>query len=500
MGTLSLLPFLSDTDDEGNSAPASALSLEIISTSNTDVFDVYLDLTNIVFETVDDDVNGEVTVTIRASDGEQFSDQTLLVKVNPINDAPRLDLTGLEETTLKLGTQRVINLMALLTDVDDPSNEAFITVSSDEQGAAKYNPIDGTMTLNFQTSGLHTVTMNTIDRYDSNTYTITVDVFDSYPLYIAKVDDGSGHFYVQMDNTYIDQIPTANIFLTDMAPTFTVIETTWNICNDETGTCDGLYEENLDITRSMVGWSTELDIPSIFMPDQSARPSGSMYKDYYQLTITAVDTNGDDYKTVAAVKWDILEELPAPADMDDEMFTSYLDQLTEEIESLEAEQEDDTIMNDAYKEEIAQILTEKRAQYDAACDDPRADCPLENMQSGDASEETSDDTNWMLILGIVAGVIFVALALGLMMRRGEETKLYDSEAQWSEGTLPIHDTVANSMYGGAAPIFQQQMPQPVAPVQPVVAGPPLPPSGLPAGWTMEQWQYYGQQYLDQMQQ
>ncbi len=56
------------------------------------------------------------------------------------------------------------------------------------------------------------------------------------------------------------------------------------------------------------------------------------------------------------------------------------------------------------------------------------------------------------------------------------------------------------MYGGAAPIFQQQMPQPVAPVQPVVAGPPLPPSGLPAGWTMEQWQYYGQQYLDQMQQ
>ena len=27
-------------------------------------------------------------------------------------------------------------------------------------------------------------------------------------------------------------------------------------------------------------------------------------------------------------------------------------------------------------------------------------------------------------------------------------------------------------------------------------GPPLPPEGLPVGWTMEQWQYYGQQYLD----
>ena len=154
-------------------------------------------------------------------------------------------------------------------------------------------------------------------------------------------------------------------------------------------------------------------------------------------------------------------------------------------------------MNDAYKEEIAQILTDKRAQYDTACDDPRANCPVENMQSGDTTEATSD-TNWMLILGIVAGVIFVALALGLMMtRRGGDGKLYESEAVWTQATLPINDTVANSMYGGAAPIFQQQLPQPAA--QPVVAGPPLPPGGLPAGWTMEQWQHYGQQYLDRLQ-
>ncbi len=30
-----------------------------------------------------------------------------------------------------------------------------------------------------------------------------------------------------------------------------------------------------------------------------------------------------------------------------------------------------------------------------------------------------------------------------------------------------------------------------------VAGPPLPASGLPVGWSMEQWQHYGQQWLDQ---
>jgi hypothetical protein len=65
--------------------------------------------------------------------------------------------------------------------------------------------------------------------------------------------------------------------------------------------------------------------------------------------------------------------------------------------------------------------------------------------------------------------------------------------------------VANSMYGGAQDLFQQPVapiaavaPPPVSPAQ--MAGPPLPPGGLPAGWSMEQWVHYGQQYLDQINQ
>ena len=35
-------------------------------------------------------------------------------------------------------------------------------------------------------------------------------------------------------------------------------------------------------------------------------------------------------------------------------------------------------------------------------------------------------------------------------------------------------------------------------VPPLPAGPPLPPGGLPEGWTMEQWRHYGEQYLQRM--
>jgi hypothetical protein len=45
------------------------------------------------------------------------------------------------------------------------------------------------------------------------------------------------------------------------------------------------------------------------------------------------------------------------------------------------------------------------------------------------------------------------------------------------------------------------LPQPAAapapqPAPVVATGPPLPPGGLPVGWTMEQWQHYGQEWLD----
>ena len=347
---------------------------------------------------------------------------------------------------------------------------------------------------------------------------MTVDVFDSYPLFVAKENDGSGHFYVNMEDTYIGQYPTANLFLTDSAPVFQSITTTWNICNDETGTCDGLYEEDLDITRSLVGWSTVLDIPSIFMEGELARPAGSIYKDYYQITVQAIDGNGDDYKTLTGVKWYVLEELPTPEEMGDEMLEAHIDSLEAEIAALklqidQAEDGDDLTA-------VEEMLTVKEASYSTACEDPRSSCPVQGLQSGSGGEGTEGNGNLMLILAIVGGVLFLALGVGLLMRRNDEEKIFDNGPVWQDGALPIHDTVANSMYGGAAPLFQQQMPMPVAqpmplpvaqplpqpqpvaqpmPMPQVPAGPPLPVTGLPAGWTMEQWQYYGQQYLDTMQ-
>ncbi|HJM13094.1 MAG TPA: hypothetical protein QF641_01200 [Candidatus Thalassarchaeaceae archaeon] len=86
-------------------------------------------------------------------------------------------------------------------------------------------------------------------------------------------------------------------------------------------------------------------------------------------------------------------------------------------------------------------------------------------------------------------------------------------AKSAEGTLPSADEIANSMYGGSQELFEQPPPDiqsvpldddsrpssttSTPPPNPdETSSPPIPDSGIPEGWTMEQWQHYGQQWLD----
>ena len=415
-------------------------------------------------------------------------------------------MTDIEDFQLKRGKQMVINLKTRMTDIDSPIEQAFITVTPSEAGAARYNILDGNMILNFDEAGLQTVTIAATDGFATNIYTMTIDVFDAYPFTLSTENDGSGLMFINLEDTYVGQTPTATMMLTDSAPVFTTIDATWNLCSDLTGTCEGLRETSLNVAKSNVGWSEELDIISIFDEDELARPSGSKYMDYYKIEISGVSENGDEYRTLdGGMKFTITEDMPAPGDMSDELLTDYVADLTSQIETLELAIDSE----DGDVESMEAELIELNANLKIACEDNRSNCPTEDVKSANVSSEFSLDTNIILM---IIGILIVASLLGLMFMRGGKDEVI--ETKWNEASLPVHDAIANSMYGGAQEIFQQPVaytapvavPQPVV-QQPVVmpapapmAGPPLPPAGLPAGWTMEQWTYYGQQYLDQLNQ
>ena len=496
-GVLSLSEYLSDTDDEGQPVDASTLSLEIMDNSNPEIIAVELRGNTLGYETMDDDINGETVVTLRASDGEQFSEQTVTIRINPINDAPRLDMTDIEEFSLKTNRQKVINLNSRLTDVDSPQGTYWVNnPQSTETGSARL--VTGDLILKFEEVGIQTVTISTTDGYATNSYEITVNVFDALPFYISKTDDGSGHLYVDMVDTYETQTPTASFALTEAAPTFTVVSVTWSLCNELSGTCDGFWEYDLDMSRSSTGWTQEMNIPSSYGDGGFARVNGMRNMDYIGLTVRAVDDTGQEYKTSDTTKWMTTEALPEPADMDDALIEWYVADLIADIADVEAQLEDPAnAQNTASLEARLMELNEK---FDVACEDDRANCPVDEVKSSGTDEAAGLNTNIILI---VIGVLIVAALLGLMFMRGGGGDA--EEAKWNEAALPVHDTVANSMYGGAQEIFQQPV-TPIAAVAPppapvaAPAGPPLPPTGLPAGWSMEQWVHYGQQYLDQMNQ
>ncbi len=487
----SLLNYLTDTDDSGQSVDATSLTLELINNSNEEAITASLNGKNLAFETTDDDVNGQAILTIRASDGVKTSDTTLTINIQPKNDAPRITpFDDLESISLKRNDQHVTILTSRVIDVDDPASEAFITVSSSEPGAARYSFLDGTLTLLFEETGMQTVTISVADKYDSNVYVMNVEVYDALPFLLALDDDGSGYMYVSLEDLYIGQTPTVTMELTPSAPIFTSIAMTWNVCSMLTGTCDGLLQENLDVSQSASSWKTELLIPSA-ISEGLAREDGSRFNDYYQLSIVASDGD-NDYKTMSSVKWDITESMPTIEEMDDEMFTDYLEDLTAKKDGLKNQIESAAVEDDTSVLEMKLTVVEE--ELDTACSDSRANC-IDDMQSGsDTSSDVAEiDMKWV---GIIAGVILLGLLLTLMItRRGRGATNVDewNDTAWNPNMVPAHDSVANSMYGGAESIFEQ----PVAiPAAPQLAGPPLPPGGLPAGWTAEQWSYYGQQYLD----
>jgi hypothetical protein len=104
------------------------------------------------------------------------------------------------------------------------------------------------------------------------------------------------------------------------------------------------------------------------------------------------------------------------------------------------------------------------------------------------------------VIGLL-GVVIFGLVLFLLFTRGgtsqdEDFGMYE---QSSFATAPAQAPASMAPAPTEQPAAAAPQPAAVArpnmDAQPVNTGPPLPASGLPNGWTMEQWNYYGEQWL-----
>jgi len=130
----------------------------------------------------------------------------------------------------------------------------------------------------------------------------------------------------------------------------------------------------------------------------------------------------------------------------------------------------------------------------------------QTADNGDG-DGASSEGNEELIKNIVlwGGFLIVITVLGFITFKIVTTiEKEDDLDDWDE--MMYQDSLT-ATYGAVAaaptvPMSAPPSPEPMAipdsapPAAAAAGGPPLPPEGLPDGWTMEQWTHYGQQYLD----
>ncbi len=114
------------------------------------------------------------------------------------------------------------------------------------------------------------------------------------------------------------------------------------------------------------------------------------------------------------------------------------------------------------------------------------------------SEALGIPTTMSIVIMFLIGLVIVLASFLLITRRSTPEIMETSgDKAWDATPLPSYSQSEMPAY--EQPMAQAQaQPQPIQPTveQPVAnQGPPLPATGLPAGWTMEQWAYYGEQYL-----
>jgi hypothetical protein len=131
----------------------------------------------------------------------------------------------------------------------------------------------------------------------------------------------------------------------------------------------------------------------------------------------------------------------------------------------------------------------------------------QSADSGDGDDASSEDDG-QLVRNIVlwSGFLIVVGVLGFITFKIITT--IDKEDELDDWDDMMYQDSLTATYGAVAaaptvPMSAPPSPEPTAvpdaapPDMPAPAtGPPLPPEGLPDGWTMDQWEHYGQQYLD----
>ncbi|MDG1533872.1 MAG: hypothetical protein P8Q35_05495 [Candidatus Thalassarchaeaceae archaeon] len=397
-----LSPYLSDTNDHGESSSVNQLSLSLIENTNSELINAEINGFTLNVEAVDDNNFGVAKIIVRATDTSgKESDTEITYHVNNVNDPPSISVNDYESMTMQITNSLELNIIEIVTDVDDSDDEIWITVENEVPGAVHYNPISGILSMSWNLAGEQVVEITAEDRHgDSSTETISVTVVNNLPLSWADVM-GIGDLLLEINSVEYGSNPTVQISNVGQHQ-LTDNEAHWSVCNTITGICND--------------FGISYNLGTFVVLANSGE--GLKHGDYIGIFVIAVDSDG--FKRAS--------------------------------------------------EEYQIMATDSVVTVDPT--DPID--PDEPKDTG--KNEALDIWTVGLIAFVLLFVVIVSLGITIVYRRQNNDLVYLENR--NQQNVVIEE---NS---------RTQIPPP-----PIGMSPPLPPEGLPPGWTMEQWDYYGSEYL-----
>ena len=399
----SLTEFLSDTDDDGNPISVAGLTLTMVSNSDEDMVQASINGQTLFVSAVDDDSYGVAEITVRAYDGAKSSDSTIVFFVINVNDPPAISLGDIAEVTLKANEMASIDLASLMSDIDDPDDEIWLSATSSVPGSVQYDYLSGVLDMEWADPGTHVVTLTLADRHgDWSTSDIIVTVLDKKVL-TWHTEGQAGDLEVVLVDSYVGSEPTVTIQNIGQLE-LSEIKTMWTVCNSIVGICHS------------AGTSNGLG-PFSVVPTSG---NGLAVGDYFTLYVEAVDADGWDRATEERLEFTAIQ--------------------------------------------FSQVVEEPDDDSSQLAENPTG-------EPGTSTLQMIGYATFVLLfigMGTFAG-LYLSRRLGRNSGDWEETP-HDSEVATHQGAPDTGPTTPSTH-------------------------PPIPEEGLPPGWTIEQWQYYGEEYL-----
>ena len=118
--------------------------------------------------------------------------------------------------------------------------------------------------------------------------------------------------------------------------------------------------------------------------------------------------------------------------------------------------------------------------------------PTEDLESNEQIDDRQSVNKFdtFVTVGLIGIVLLVMVSIVLVLMITHRRQRTVQAVDWSTHALVNNDE------GTSVDTPREEAPDLLSNVPPPpLMSPPLPPEGLPAGWTMEQWHHYGAEYL-----